>query len=113
MVSLRIGCDRSSPGCGAASTLAGDEFAQALVVLAAGRAAGEVGAHPGHLALGLAAGELGLDVLVEAVEAVLAAELGPLGAEHPVDQRSVHGAAPRSWSASAARSRRRASWRVL
>src|SRR5205085_6143186 len=56
--------------------LAGDESAQALVLLAACRATGEVRAKPGHAGIGVGSGELQLDVAIEVVEALVAAELG-------------------------------------
>src|SRR6185436_9883369 len=61
-----------------ARAVAADQLAQALVVLAAGGAALEVRAHPGHPGLGVLTGELELDVLVEALEALLAADLRTL-----------------------------------
>ena len=48
-----------------ARLVAADERAQALVLLAAGGAAGEVGAQPGDGGVGVGAGELELDVAVE------------------------------------------------
>jgi hypothetical protein len=51
-----------------------DELAQAGVILVAGGAALEVGAHPGHAGVGVLAGELEVDVLVEQLEALLAAD---------------------------------------
>ena len=59
--------------------LAADERAQALVLLAAGGAAVEVGAQAGNRGVGVLAGELELDVAVELVEADVAADLGPAG----------------------------------
>ena len=75
-------------------------------------------AMPGDRPVGVASLQLGVDVLVEPLEALLAADLGPGGAEQLGDELALwivcaHDAAPRSWSASAARSLRRASCRVL
>ena len=53
--------------------------AEALVLLAAGRAALEVGAQSGNRRVGVVAGELELDVAVELVEALVAADLRPAG----------------------------------
>src|SRR5262245_33022993 len=55
--------------------LAADERAQALVLLAAGRAAGEMSAQPRDRRVGVCAGELQLDVAVELLEALVAADL--------------------------------------
>src|SRR4029077_3689520 len=59
------------------STLRGDrdERVQRRVLLAAGRAPGEMGAHAGRGGLRVLAGELGLDVAVEPLEAFVAADL--------------------------------------
>src|SRR5207253_2252125 len=54
----------------------GDERQQRLVVLAAGRAALEVGAHPGDRRLGVGPRDLELDVAVQVLEARLARHLG-------------------------------------
>jgi len=69
------------------------DLAQALVLLAARRAALEVLAHPGDLSVGVVAGELGLDVLVEQLEALVAADLAALRAEQAGEQvvGIVHG----------------------
>src|SRR5919197_387957 len=92
--------------------VAGEEVAQAVVILAAGGAALEVGAHAGHRGVGVCAGELELDEAVELVEARLAGQLRLHWAEQAADVIAVHGASsPRS--ASAERSRRRASCKVL
>jgi hypothetical protein len=60
---------------------AANEVAQAAVVLLAGRAPVEMRAHAGHGHVGVAAAHLGVDVLVEPVEALVASELGLPGAE--------------------------------
>jgi hypothetical protein len=60
---------------GAADLSTGEEQ-QALVILIAGRAAVEMGPHARHPRLGVLAGELEVDVAVEFVEALLAAQLG-------------------------------------
>src|SRR6185437_8174567 len=100
------------------------ERAQAGVLLRAGRAALEMCPHAQAVPLACAFGradagraegelvpELGIDVAVEVLEAVVAAELGRLGAEQAVGRRGlVHGSTSRArW----ARRFRRASWRVL
>jgi hypothetical protein len=54
----------------------GDQVAQALVVLVAGRAALEVSAHAGEASVGILARDLEVYVLVEQLEALLAADLG-------------------------------------
>ena len=59
--------------------IAADERAQALVLLAAGGAAVEMGAQARERGVGVLAGELELDVAVELVEAVVAADLGLAG----------------------------------
>src|SRR5262249_12270842 len=61
--------------------LAGEEGLQAEVVLAAGRTAVEVRPHAGDRVVGRSTLELDLDIAVELVEALLAAELGLLGAQ--------------------------------
>ena len=66
------------------SGLEAHEVAQALVVLVAGRAALQVLAHPGHRASASAPAQLELDVLVEQLEALLAADLGAGRAEQRV-----------------------------
>src|SRR5207249_5509179 len=58
------------------SLLAADECAEALVLLAAGGAAVEVGAQPGQRGVGVLAGELELYIPVEPGEALVAADLG-------------------------------------
>src|SRR3954469_16436194 len=63
--------------------LAGDEVAEAAEVLGAGGAALEVGVHAGDPRLGRLAGERQLDVAVELLEALLAAQLRGAGAEDP------------------------------
>jgi hypothetical protein len=86
----------------------GRERAQALVLLSAGGAALEVRAHAGDRAVRVAAGELQVDVLVEEVEAVVAADLGPVGAEQPDAVIAGHRV-----PSTASRSLRRASCSVL
>src|SRR4051794_19653068 len=61
--------------------LPGRDLAQAGVLFAARRAALEVLAHAGDLRVGVLAVELELDVLVEQLEAFVAADLRALGAE--------------------------------
>ena len=74
--------------------LAADERAQALVLLAAGGAAGEVGAQPGNGRVGVGARELELDVPVELVEALVAADLGRGRAEQAAESLLQLGIAP-------------------
>src|SRR5581483_7745927 len=100
-------------GCGRVlgpAGLVGAQGDEALVLLGAGRATGEVGAHAGHRLVGGGTVELELDVLVEPLEALVAAELGLAGPEQ-ARQDVTHAASP--LSARWARSLRRASWRVL
>src|SRR5918992_2216307 len=61
--------------------LVGEEGAEALVLLAAGLAAGQVGADAGQAGVGVLAGQLQLDVAVQLGEAVVAAHLRILGAQ--------------------------------
>ena len=106
------------------SLLAADESAQALVLLAAGGAALEMGSQAWDRCVGVFACQLELHVLVEEREALVAADLGLLRAEqsserlsefgafrHGVSSRSVSTERPHSsrWS----RSFLRASWSVL
>src|SRR5258708_208460 len=114
------------PAATGASLLGVDEAQQALVVLVAGRAALEVGAHAGDLGVRVGAGGLQVDVAIELREALLAAQLRagrpectcqetigvevvPLLTHRPSPPSS--GSKPRS--ASARRSLRRASCSVL
>ena len=66
--------------------LAADERAQAFVLLAAGGATVEVGAQPGNREVGVMTRELELDVPVELLEALLAADLWAVGAQEPVER---------------------------
>ena len=104
--------------------LAADEGAQALVLLAAGRASLQVGAQPWKRSVGVCAGDLELDVAVQLVEALVAADLGPGGAKeaaecllqvralrHVVSSSSESGWRPQL--SRCLRSFRRASCRVL
>src|SRR6266540_2489273 len=65
---IGVGCPPSGAG-------SGQERTQAVVLLAAGRAAVEVRAHPRDPSLRVAALELELDVFVEPLEALLAADV--------------------------------------
>jgi hypothetical protein len=56
------------------------------VLLAAGRAAGEMRGKRRHGRGGVGAGDLELDVAVELVEALVAAELRHAGAEQPAER---------------------------
>src|SRR5215207_9346485 len=62
--------------------IAADQCAQALVLLTAGRAAGEVCPQARDRGVGVGTLELELDVLVEPVEALVAADLGLCRPEH-------------------------------
>src|SRR5215213_11201131 len=66
-----------------ARSCSGQERAEALALLAAGGAAVEVLAHPGYRGVRVARLELQLDVLVEALEALVAADVRPGRAEQP------------------------------
>src|SRR3712207_2079503 len=74
--------------------LAADERAEALVLLAAGRAADQMGPQAGDRGVGVGARELELDVAVELLEALVAADLGLGRAEQPAKRlleiRSLH-----------------------
>jgi len=86
------------------------------VLLTAGLAAGQVGAEPGELAVGVVPGELQLDVAVELGEAVVAAQLRLVGAEQPIGEahlRLTSSPVSRPAWVRWARSLRRASWIVL
>src|SRR5215211_1622926 len=63
--------------------LAAHERAKALVLLAAGGAADKVGAQTGDRGVGVRTGELQLDVAVELLEALVAADLGLRRPEQP------------------------------
>src|SRR4051812_6976026 len=99
----------------------GDEIAQAGEVLGAGGAAVEVGAHAGDPRVGGVADEAELDVAVELLEALLAGQLGSAGAEDPsqdgvgfaVGLHASSSPTRKPRAASAARSLRRGSCRVL
>ena len=64
------------------------ERTKALVILAACGAPREMGLRAGDRGVGVTAGELQLDVAVELLEALLAADLGPAGPEQPREQLS-------------------------
>src|SRR5215207_3122812 len=66
-----------------------DQISQAVVLLATGRAPVEMGTHAGERLVDVGAGELELDVGVEPVEALLAADLGPGRAQQGVDRREL------------------------
>ena len=103
---------------------AGDQGAQALVLLTARRAALEMGAQPRNRSVGIGARQLELDVAVELVEADLSADL-LLGRAEQAAERGLqirtfgHRASPRCSSSGnpessrCVRSFRRASCRVL
>src|SRR5215210_2382075 len=63
--------------------LAAHERAKALVLLATGGAADKVGAETGDRGVGIRTGELQLDVAVELLEALVAADLGLRRPEQP------------------------------
>src|SRR5215218_6236737 len=102
----------------------GDEITQAGEVFGAGGAAVEVRAHTGNPRVGRGTGERHLDVAVELLEALLAGQLRGGGAKDPAQDRialvvAFHPSSSLSaptWkprAASAARSLRRASCRLL
>src|SRR5215212_2589010 len=66
--------------------LAADERAQALVLVAAGGAAEQMGAQPGDRGVGVGTGELQLDVAVELLEALVAADFGLRRPEQPAQR---------------------------
>src|SRR5262245_23814737 len=80
--------ERRSSSRDAASAVAVvcDERPQALVLLAAGGAAFEVGAEAGELAVCVTPGELELDVPVELLEALVAADLRVGGSEQAAER---------------------------
>src|SRR4051812_7015672 len=73
----------------AAAVGARDELPQALVILAAGGTTLEVSAHAGQTGIGVLAGQLEIDVLVEKLEALLTADLRAGRSEHAGDQVAV------------------------
>src|SRR2546423_1657689 len=73
------------PGREELCRVAAHQCAEALVLLAAGRAAVEVRAQPRNRRVDVVARELELPVAVELVEAGVTADLGLRGAEQPVD----------------------------
>ena len=77
--------DAQAGRLGLGRLVAADEGAQALVLLAARGAAGEMRAQPGNGGVGVFAGELELDVAVELVEADIATDLRLGGAEHAAE----------------------------
>src|SRR5262245_34679683 len=99
----------------------GEQVPKTVVVLPAGWAADQVGAHARQLGVGVGAVEFQLDVVVQLVEADLAAHLGLVRPEQAIDQPVAHRRPPSwsAWSGSSprwsrwARSLRRASWIVL
>src|SRR5438552_16603801 len=67
---------------------AAQEGSETGVVIVAGRASLEVRSHSWNRLVGIGAGQLQLDIAIQLLEALLAAELGPLrakqGAQHLV-----------------------------
>lgn len=63
--------------------LAADEGTEAGVILLARGAADQVSLHPGDGRVGVVAGEFEVDVAVELLEALLAADLRPSRSEQP------------------------------
>jgi hypothetical protein len=59
---------------------------EAVVVLATGGAAREVGSHARYSSVGVAARELKLDVAIEVFEALVAGQLRATRAEQPAEQ---------------------------
>jgi hypothetical protein len=112
---------------GAATNLVTREKEQTFVVFLAGGAPAEMRSHARHLRLGVDTAELEVDVTIDLVEALLAAELGlgrsyeqrhntvmisPVGWRHGVPAFR-HAATSIPLAASAVRSFRRASWSIL
>src|SRR4029450_6357629 len=97
--------------------LPADEGLEALVVLPAGRAAGEVRPEAGQLGVRITPGELQFDVPVQVVEALVASDLRPGGTEQPAHGRlqlgMFHQSITSSRGPSSSRSFRLASCRVL
>ena len=56
------------------------------MVLSAGGAAFEVGSHARHGCVGVATGDLELDVVIEVLEALIARQLGARWTKHPTKQ---------------------------
>ena len=116
-------CDaarRRVPRLGRAA-FAGDELAQALVLLAAGGAAAEVGAQTGDRRVRVHPREFELDVPVELLEAPVAAHLGASRSEETAEQQGrvlfqqCSSVSSGAWphSSRCRRSLRRASCRVV
>jgi hypothetical protein len=61
-----------------------DQREEALVILAARRTAIEVCSQPGKVSIGVGAGDLEVDVLVEQLETLLARDLETRRAQHPL-----------------------------
>src|SRR5436190_5682499 len=80
-----IACQAARGRIPRALSAAGCERPQALVLLAAGRAAVEVRTQPGQGRVRVGARELEVDVTVELGEALVAADLRPGRAEEPVE----------------------------
>src|SRR5579859_708163 len=109
---------RGHLGLSSGSGIEFQERVEALVLLRAGRAAGEVRAQAGHERVGGCSGELELDVAVEPREALVAVALRLAGAEQAqkgrVEVASGHSRTSRNPAATTcSRSRRRASWSTL
>src|SRR5215208_5602467 len=109
-----------------AGAIGSDQRAEALVVLSAGRATVEMGAQARQPRVGVQAGKLQLDVLVQELEAPITTHLLAYRPEQPVhfpalvlvfahriNSFSVVSDCASPYSASARRSLPRASWRVL
>src|SRR4051812_22628038 len=91
--------------------LAANQRAERLVLLAASRAADQVLSHAGNAHIGVHAGQLELHVLVDQVEAGIAAGLVAARAQDAFEV--VHRASPGPAADSSSRSLRRASCSVL
>ena len=72
------------------------QISQAVVLLGARRAAGQVLTHPGHPHVSVLAGKLTVDIDVEQVKTFLAGELGARGAEQRGDEVRVRCGGARS-----------------
>jgi hypothetical protein len=79
-ITRREGSDRL-PG---RLALGADQREQALMILAARRTAIEVCSQPGKVGVGVGAGDLEVDVLVEQLETLLARDLESRRAQHPL-----------------------------
>src|SRR5438034_11624806 len=66
-----------------------DEASETCVVLVAGRASLEMRPHSWNGFVGIRAGQLELDIVIQVLEALVAAELGPLSTNQRAQQLAV------------------------